>query len=128
VSLAERQAALVASLVAGGSPPTGFDAARVDAVREQLLRKRAGEVAAAWPALAASLGDAWYATFRAWADGRPPRGSLRDGWDFARSLSTLDPSARAELRARRWARLRRRLRRRLPRLTRPTALTPPGPA
>ncbi|MCP2322352.1 hypothetical protein HDA40_000859 [Hamadaea flava] len=100
MSLADRQAALVAALVAGGSPPPGFDTGRVDAVREQLLRKRAGEVGRAWPALAASLGPTWYAAFRAWADGRPPQGSLRDGWDLARSLSTLDRSAQAELRSR----------------------------
>ncbi|MEV6970342.1 hypothetical protein AB0M47_35070 [Hamadaea sp. NPDC051192] len=100
MSLADRQAALVAALVAGGPPPPGFDTSRVDAVREQLLRKRAGEVARTWPALAASLGPTWYATFRSWADGRPPQGSLRDGWDLARSLSTLDPSAQAELRSR----------------------------
>ncbi|NUO57866.1 MAG: hypothetical protein HOV71_20495 [Hamadaea sp.] len=100
MSLADRQAALVAALVAGGAPPPDFDATRVDAVREQLLRKRAGEVARAWPAVAASLGPSWYATFRAWADGRPPQGSFRDGWDFARSQSTLDASAAAELRLR----------------------------
>ncbi|NUR73761.1 MAG: hypothetical protein HOU81_23355 [Hamadaea sp.] len=124
MSLAERQAALVAALVADGSPPPGFDPARVDAVREQLLRKRAGEVARVWPALAASLGPSWYATFRTWAVGRPPQGSLRDGWDFARTLSTLDPSAAAELRARdaHWAydgRTPPRRRSRLARLLRP---------
>ncbi|NUU23519.1 MAG: hypothetical protein HOV68_18730, partial [Streptomycetaceae bacterium] len=64
------------------------------------VRKRAGEVAATWPALAASFGPRWYAAFRAWAAGRPPQGSLRDGWDFARAQSALDDGARRELRDR----------------------------
>lgn len=100
MSLARRQADLVVALVTGGATPAGFDAARVTAAREQLMRKRAGEVAAAWPALSASFGTRWYAEFSAWASGRPPRGSLRDGWDFARSQSSLDALARAELAAR----------------------------
>jgi len=100
MSLARRQAELVETLVQGGDVPAGFDTDRVTAAREQLLRKRAGEVAATWPALSASEGSDWYAHFSAWARGRPPLGSVRDGRDFARTLSTLDPAAAAELHAR----------------------------
>ncbi|WP_051366372.1 hypothetical protein [Hamadaea tsunoensis] len=104
MSLAERQAALVAALVAGDGPPPGFDPARVRATADQLLRKRAGEVGRAWPWLRASLGPRWTAEFTAWAAGRPPRGSQRDGFDFAQTREDLDEYARAELadRERQW--------------------------
>ena len=91
-TLAERQAAVVAALVAGAPAP--FDPDRVRATAAALLRKRAGEVAAAWPMLAASLGRDWQRAFAAWAAGRPPTGALRDGWDFARTL--IDPGLAAE--------------------------------
>ena len=58
-TLAERQAALVAALVAGAPDPPGFDPARLAAARRALLRKRAGEAAKHWPVLAASLGPRW---------------------------------------------------------------------
>jgi hypothetical protein len=85
--LAEQQAALVAALVAAGPDPPGFDAARLDAVRRALLVKRASEVAAAWPRLAAAFGAQWTSRFAGWASGRPPAGALRDGFDFARALA-----------------------------------------
>lgn len=98
MTLAERQRALVEALVAGGEIPAGFAAAGVRATRAALRRKRAGEVARTWPFLAAAFGDRWTPTFAAWADGRPPQGSLRDGWDFARTVrDTLPPLAREEL-------------------------------
>ena len=105
--LASRQAALVASLVAGAPPPPGFDARLLEATRVALLRKRSGEAAAAWPVLAAALSPQWTATFAAFAAGRPPVGALRDGWDLARSLAArgdLAPAGAAELRERerRW--------------------------
>jgi hypothetical protein len=90
-SLAERQAALVAALVAGEAVPDGFDPALVGAARAALLRKRAGEVAAAWPLLAAAYGTEWPAAFGAWAAGRAPGGSLRDGWDFATAAGAALP-------------------------------------
>jgi hypothetical protein len=37
-----------------------------------LLRKRAGEVAGAWPKLAAAFGLQWTRRFAEWAAGRPP--------------------------------------------------------
>jgi hypothetical protein len=82
-----RQAALIVALVAGGELPAGFDNARVSAARRALLRKRAGEVATVWPLLAASFGADWPERFVTWAQARPPMGSLRDGWDFARALA-----------------------------------------
>ncbi|MBA9006640.1 hypothetical protein [Thermomonospora cellulosilytica] len=96
--LAAAQEALVAALVAGGPVPPGFDPALVGAASRALLRKRAGEVARTWPALAASFGPRWAERFARWAEGRPPRGSWRDGWDFARAhRDTLDPAATREL-------------------------------
>jgi hypothetical protein len=102
-TLAARQAELVASLVAGAAPPPGFDADRIAATRQALLRKRAGEVARTWPMLRAALGDRWLGTFTTWAAGRPPQGSLRDGWDLARGLAaagSLPALAAQELAAR----------------------------
>ncbi|MEU6075327.1 hypothetical protein [Micromonospora sp. NPDC047074] len=101
--LAERQAALVAALVAGGPVPPGFDPAALAAAGAALLRKRAGEVARHWPLLAAGLGPRWQSTFAGWAAGRPTAGSLRDGWDLARDLrdrGTLPPLGAEELAAR----------------------------
>ncbi|MCX5066191.1 hypothetical protein OOJ91_09900 [Micromonospora lupini] len=89
-TLAERQAELVAALVAGGPSPAGFAAGPLAAARAALLRKRAGEVARHWPLLAAGLGTAWPSTFADWAAERPTAGSLRDGWDLARALRERD--------------------------------------
>lgn len=86
--LGTRQAALVAALVGGAPLPPGFDPVRVRAASEALLRKRADEVAATWPALRAWYGPAWARAFATWAAGRPPHGSLRDGWDLARIALT----------------------------------------
>jgi hypothetical protein len=83
MTLAKRQAELVRCLVAGGPMPAGFDAERLEATRKALLRKRSGEVRQAWPALAASYGERWDEVFTAWAEGKPPLGSLVDGHDFA---------------------------------------------
>ncbi|MGE3286631.1 MAG: DUF692 family multinuclear iron-containing protein [Pseudonocardia sp.] len=99
-TLAAAQARLLDALVAGAPDPPGFDPHRLDATRAALLRKRAGEVARAWPSLAASLGERWPAAFAAHATGRSPKGALRDGWDLARALraaNALGPGAAAEL-------------------------------
>ncbi|MGC4821250.1 hypothetical protein [Micromonospora sp. DT63] len=98
--LVARQAELVATLVAGGPPPAGFAAGPLAATRAALRRKRAGEVARHWPLLAAGLGAAWPATFAEWAAERPTAGSLRDGWDLARTLrerGALPPGGAEEL-------------------------------
>ncbi|MDX6743176.1 hypothetical protein [Actinocorallia sp. A-T 12471] len=78
--LEARQEALVRALVGGAELPEGFDGATVGAASRALLRKRFGEVLHAWPALIAHRAE-----FLSWAEGRPPRGSLLDGWDFARA-------------------------------------------
>ncbi|HTF47458.1 MAG TPA: hypothetical protein VK735_08435 [Pseudonocardia sp.] len=99
-TLRARQAALVAALVAGAPVPAGFDERLVDAAARSLRHKRAGEVAAVWPLLAAGLGEQWHERFRRWARGRPPQGALRDGWDLARELAfvgELPALAEAEL-------------------------------
>ncbi|BCJ77638.1 hypothetical protein CS0771_71820 [Catellatospora sp. IY07-71] len=98
--LARRQEELVRSLVAGAVTPKGFDPGAVAATREALLRKRAEEVARHWPRLATSAAahpGGWPAAFGAWAAGRAPQGSLRDGWDYARALPPRDPAAAREL-------------------------------
>jgi hypothetical protein len=87
MNLAHRQAELVAALVAGAPVPPGFDPALVGVAQRALLRKRAGEVARVWPMLAAAAGGRWPEEFAGWAVGRPPQGSLRDGWDLARAWS-----------------------------------------
>jgi hypothetical protein len=100
-ALADRQAALVAALVAGAPDPPGFDPARLAAMRRALLRKRAGEAAKHWPVLAASFGPRWAAVFAEHHAGREPGGGLRDGWDVACALRPeLTPDAAAELRER----------------------------
>ncbi|TDB74769.1 hypothetical protein E1264_40660 [Actinomadura sp. KC216] len=85
-------------MTAGGPMPEGFDAEAVRAAAYGILLKRAGEVARAWPALAASYGPSWRKAFVAWAAERPTQGSFRDGWDFARAHhGDLDPGAAREL-------------------------------
>ncbi|MDG4788535.1 hypothetical protein O7626_21790 [Micromonospora sp. WMMD1102] len=99
-TLADRQAALVASLVAGAPLPPGFDARRVGVARSALLHKRSTEVARQWPLLAAGHGRNWRSVFAAWAADRPTSGSVRDGWDLARLLAagrTLPAPAAEEL-------------------------------
>jgi hypothetical protein len=99
--LAERQAALVAALVAGAPDPPRFDPVRLAATRRALLRRRAGEAAKHWPVLAASLGPRWVTMFAAHHAGHEPGGALRDGWDLARALRPhLIADAAAELRER----------------------------
>lgn len=99
-SLADRQAALVAALVAGAPDPAGFDPVRLDATRRALLRKRAGEAAKHWPLLAASLGPEWAPTFARRHAGHESLGPLCDGWDVARAVrdrGALTPGAAGEL-------------------------------
>ena len=100
--LAAEQAALVRALVGGGPAPGGFDPGRVAATSAALARKRAREVARAWPALAAELGEGFTDRFVADAARRPPPakgGALADGLAFARALARqggLSPDARVE--------------------------------
>jgi hypothetical protein len=121
--LADAQARLVAALVAGAPVPAGFDAERTGQAARALLRKRAGEVARAWPRLAGAFAADWPGIFVRWAEGRPPRGGWRDGFDFAReNRETLPALAAVELAINevRWVYDGRRLPRRrwLPAVTR----------
>lgn len=84
--LAAQQAQLVAALTTGAPGPECIDPVRLAIAVKALLRKRADEVGRRWPLLAAALGPDWHRLFAAWAKNRPTRGSLRDGWDFARHL------------------------------------------
>jgi hypothetical protein len=96
--LAAAQRRLVEALVAAGPVPAGFDSVRVAVAARALLRKRAGEVARAWPRLAASYGPDWPGVFMRWAQGRPTKGVRRDGWDLARARRAhLAPAAVVEL-------------------------------
>jgi hypothetical protein len=100
--LATEQAALVRALVDGGPVPGGFDPGRVRATSAALARKRAREVARAWPGLAAELGPDFTERFLADAARRPPPargGALADGLAFADALAGeggLSPNARVE--------------------------------
>ena len=88
--LGAEQAALVRALVDGGPVPRGFDPGRVRATSAALARKRAREVARAWPVLAAELGQDFTDRFLADAAGRPPPargGALADGLAFAHALA-----------------------------------------
>lgn len=99
-SLARAQAELVAALAGIAPDPADFDRHRLAVARQALLHKRAGGVAARWPYLVAGLGRDWRVGFAAWATGRPPAGSLLDGWDYAEHLETvgrLDDLAGIEL-------------------------------
>ncbi|OLL73999.1 hypothetical protein Ae168Ps1_2382 [Pseudonocardia sp. Ae168_Ps1] len=99
-SLAGRQAALVAALVAGGPDPAGIPTHLLTATRTALLRKRAGAAAAAWPLLAAGIGPEWPRVFADRFAGVPPYGAEREGWDLARELDAagaLGPGASREL-------------------------------
>lgn len=99
--LAERQAGLVAALVAAGPVPAGLDPARVAATRRALLRKRAGLAARQWPLLAAALGERWVQAFGAVHAASPPTDALREGWDVARAVrAELTGGAARELAAR----------------------------
>ncbi|WP_280425714.1 hypothetical protein [Nocardia carnea] len=82
--LADRQAALVRALVAGGVVPPGFDPAAVQATAEALLRKRARETVAHYPALAHATGPDFTARYIDWARGRPKAGTAADALAFAR--------------------------------------------
>jgi hypothetical protein len=88
--LGAEQAALVRALVDGGPVPGGFDPGRVRATSAALARKRARDVARAWPALAAELGEDFTGRFLAEAARRPPPargGALADGLGFADALA-----------------------------------------
>lgn len=97
--LAARQAALVASLVAGAPPPSGVDADRVRVQSAAMLRKRGRSLARAEPELAAALRRDFGAAFAAYATGRPQAGGAADdAAEFARFLLKSEHARDAEVR------------------------------
>lgn len=101
--LAAGQRELLQALVGGAPVPAGFDTARVQATSRALISKRAGEVSKSWPRLAVSLGPEFRPLFASWAAGRPPLGSMVDGYLFASSrtdgLPALGAGELADVRA-----------------------------
>jgi hypothetical protein len=96
------QAELLDALRNPATPPDGFDATDLAAASDSLIRKRARQVAAGWPALAHALGDDYLRTFEQFARSTPPPAlgeGLADGFAFASALPDLEPTdeVRAEL-------------------------------
>lgn len=86
----------------GGPVPAGLDERMIGVTRDALGRKRARQVAKAFPALARDLGPEYQALFRVFARTTPPReeGSLADGLAFAAHVARerrLSDGARVEL-------------------------------
>jgi len=117
MTLAERQAALVAALAGAGDVPAGFDAARVRAAASALAFKRARAVSQAWPGTRAMLGDDYRKRFAEYASIAPiPQhgGPRADGRAFVRYLGERMPlrddvalqALSVDLQARSWPRVR----------------------
>ncbi|MFE3448469.1 hypothetical protein ACFXJ8_05990 [Nonomuraea sp. NPDC059194] len=84
------QAGVVAALVAGATPPAGFDAVRLAVQARSLVAKRRGIVARLRPDAATAAGPDLAAEFAAYAAARtePPPGYRADADDFADWLRT----------------------------------------
>ena len=86
----------------GGPVPAGLDERMIGVTRDALGRKRARQVARAFPALARDLGPEYQALFQAFARTTPPgeEGSLADGLAFGTNVGRerrLSDAARVEL-------------------------------
>jgi hypothetical protein len=90
VRLGAREAELVRALQ-GGPVPAGLDEKMIGLTRDALGRKRARQVAKAFPLLARDLGPEYLARFAAFALTNPPReeGSLADGLAFGRGIAVV---------------------------------------
>lgn len=75
---AHRQADVAAALTRSGPVPPGFQADAIHAAARGLVAKRAGELAADLPVLAADLGTQWLPTVARWSR-LHPRGSRHSG-------------------------------------------------
>ncbi|UJW31356.1 hypothetical protein L3Q67_40250 [Saccharothrix sp. AJ9571] len=100
--LAARQAELMRALLAGGTPPAGFDPGRIGVEVRALRSKRRRVVAYLRPELPQELGDRFVPLFDEYAAGHPRAEGVRmrqDAEDFAAWLV-----ARGELKRprRRW--------------------------
>jgi hypothetical protein len=98
----DEQAAFLHALRTGDPPPPGFAADDLAAASQSLIRKRARQVAADWPALVHALGPGYDEMFEGFARTTPPPvegEGLADGFAFARQLGpdALTDDARAEL-------------------------------
>ncbi|MBB2913417.1 hypothetical protein FHS43_004721 [Streptosporangium becharense] len=84
-ALADAQAALLASLVAGREAPAGFDRDRLRVQERSLIAKRRRSVARHRPDLVVVLGGDFAREFAGYARGRPrpPGGTHADVRDFA---------------------------------------------
>ncbi|WP_329027858.1 DUF692 domain-containing protein [Streptomyces sp. NBC_00690] len=99
------QTALLASLVAGGPAPEGFDHQRLRVQRRALAAKRASVVARIAPELPEILGPGYRPAFLAYAKGRPMgSGYRKDALSFAEHLliSGRPANARARRQLTRW--------------------------
>ncbi|MGZ4195211.1 MAG: hypothetical protein ACXVFQ_02405 [Solirubrobacteraceae bacterium] len=131
--LAAREAELVRALQ-GGPTPDGLDEKMIRLTRDALARKRARQVARAFPALVRDLGREYQSMFDAFTLANPPReeGGLADGLAFGASVAgerRLSDEARVELLIARSTMKRRRGRleaRRGPYLAATLMRDPPG--
>jgi hypothetical protein len=88
-----RQAELLAALRDPEKRPRGFEADDLTAASGSLVRKRARQVAASWPALAHELGEDYLTAFARFVRTTPPPvvgEGLADGLAFASSLRELE--------------------------------------
>ena len=93
--LARRQRELVRALVAGEPLPPGFDSATLDTARTALLRKRAAEIAARYPAVPSAMGERYDEYFHRWASSRPKVSTAADAQAFYEAMQRageLDPT------------------------------------
>jgi DMSO/TMAO reductase YedYZ molybdopterin-dependent catalytic subunit len=85
-NLARRQKELIRALVAGDPLPPGFDSVTIDATRTALLRKRAAEIAARYPAVPSALGERYDELFDRWASDRPKTSTAADAKAFYEAM------------------------------------------
>ncbi|MEU4743979.1 hypothetical protein AB0G02_26420 [Actinosynnema sp. NPDC023658] len=78
------QAELLRALLAGGSPPAGFDEQRLRVERRALLNKRRGIVEMLRPEVAVELGERFRPLFDAYASAHPKEVGTRFREDAAR--------------------------------------------
>jgi hypothetical protein len=86
--LAARETELVQALHGGPTPP-GLDEGMIALASAGIARKRARQVARAFPALASDLGPDYQDAFATFARASPPRdgGAIADGLAFARVVA-----------------------------------------